>query len=544
MNCFVIMPYGKTEQEKREYSRIYKLLIKSAAEDMGLTCIRSDFEDRGGHILANVIDDLSNCDVVIADLSNLNWNVAYELGMRHVLRKNGTILICNDATDLPFDIQSQNIFIYPQNWLDDMEGLCEKLKKAIDNRINGVTKSDSPVHERFAFLPDNLIRSQSEGTDDTLIKAKERIAALEHELASVYDKVESMGLSVSSSQSNATIDYSKQFITELANSVYNSTAAISKLRELKDNGDKEGFLEFLGKVLNVGFLDETDCRIIYGLCRDLGVPAVTRIYLEAVTKFYPENDDLSGYLADEYSKNYHTGDKALQMVNGIVGVSKKDGMYSLSKTARITREKLISFFNVYLHLKKYADLVEIGKLILERYPTNKKVCSITLRNMTNCCIRLDDMENALTYKTQLIELDPESALAHWMCSKYEDAVENYPAVVEELEKCISLEPKDIDYYFSMAGYICDNMFVRDGKDLSIRKVRDSELDQYAVPFILMALTLDRSCAQRAVDFLRRNKFISYIEPVIEAFQKGATDYRRLFSELDFTPVEYCFRDME
>lgn len=544
MNCFVIMPYGRTEQDKREYARIYKLLIKSAAEDLGLNCIRSDIEDRGGHILSHVIENLAEDDVVIADLSGLNWNVAYELGIRHVLRKNGTILICNDATELPFDIQSLNIFIYPQNWLDEMETLCEKLKKAIDNRINGVTKSDSPVHERYAFLPDDLIKMQSEGTDDALIKAKERIASLEHELASVYEKVESMGLSINASQSNTAIDYSKQFITELANSIYNSDAAVSKLRELKDSGDKEAFLEFLGKVLNVGFLDETDCRIIYGLCRDMQVPAVTRIYLEAVTKFYPENDDLSGYLADEYSKNYHTGDKALQMVNGIVGVSKKDGSFVLSKTVRITREKLISFFNVYLHLKKYADLVEIGKLICERYERNKKVCSITLRNMTNACIRLDDLENARIYKDRLITLDPESALAHWMCSKYEDAVENYPAVVEELEKCIHLEQSDVDYYFSMAGYICDNLFVRDAQTQQIRKIKDNQADQFAVPFILTALSINRNCIQRVVDFLRRNKFSMYIEPVIDAFQKGATDYRRLFQELDFGAVRYCYQNVE
>ena len=330
----------------------------------------------------------------------------------------------------------------------------------------------------------------------------------------------------------------------MQNSIYNSDAAVSKLRELKDSGDKEAFLEFLGKVLNVGFLDETDCRIIYGLCRDLQVPAVTRIYLEAVTKFYPENDDLSGYLADEYSKNYHTGDKALQMVNGIVGVSKKDGAFVLSKTVRITREKLISFFNVYLHLKKYADLVEIGKLICERYEGNKKVCSITLRNMTNACIRLDDLANARIYKEWLIALDPESALAHWMCSKYEDAVENYPAVVEELEKCIHLEQSDVDYYFSMAGYICDNLFVRDAQTHEIRKIKDNQADQFAVPFILTALSINRSCIQRAIDFLRRNKFSVYIEPVIDAFQKGATDYRRLFQELDFGAVRYCYQNVE
>ena len=93
--CFVAMPYGSTEDERREFSRIYRFLIRTAAEDLGLDCVRSDFEDRGGHILNNVIEDLADSDIVVADLTNLNWNVAYELGMRHVIHKRGSVLICN-----------------------------------------------------------------------------------------------------------------------------------------------------------------------------------------------------------------------------------------------------------------------------------------------------------------------------------------------------------------------------------------------------------------------------------------------------------------
>lgn len=539
--CFVIMPYGKTEPEKKEFTRIYKLFIKSAAEDMGLTVVRSDLEGKGGHIMTNVLESLADDDIVIADISGLNWNVAYELGIRHVFRKNGTILICDDVTELPFDIQSLNVFIYPRNWLDEMEELCEKLKKVIDSRMNGLTTNDSPVHEKYSFLPEEIVRGHAESTDDSLIKAKERIAELEHELAEVNAKVESMGLSLNPNQTDK-IDYSRMFINELANSVYNSDAAVAKLRELKDQDDKEGFLEFLSKVLTVGFLDEIDCRNIYFLCRGLGVPAITRMYLEAVTKFYPENDDLSGFLADEYSKNYHTGDKALQMVNGIVGVSKKDGGYVLSKTTRITRDKLACFFNVYLHLKKYSDLVEIGKLICERCDGNKKVCSITMRNMTQALLNLEDFEGARFYLDQLMIMDPTNDLVHWVGAKYENAVENYPGVIEECEACINLAPTDEDYYFYMAGYICDNLYVRDPDTFEIRKIMDNEADQYAIPFILHVLTLDRSTINRAIDFLRRNKFVAYIQPIIDAYQEGISNFRGLFDELEMGAVDYCLRN--
>lgn len=543
--CFVIMPYGKDDASKKEFGRVYNFLIKSAVEDMGLKCVRSDLDGRGGHILGNVIDDLANSKILIADLSELNWNVAYELGMRHVFYKNGTVLICNSSykDQLPFDVQSLNIFFYPPDWIDSYEELRDQLKKSIESRLNGKTQNDSPVHEKYPYLPETIVGGFAAKSDKQLIAAKERIAQLEKELDETVSKIESMGLSLPSDQGeDKNTDYSRLFLSELENSIYNSDAAVAKLRELIENENKREFLEFLGKVLSVGFLDETDCRIVYGLCRRVNVPAITRKFLETVTKFYPENEDLSGYLANEYSLNYHTGDKAVQMVNGIVGVSKKDGKYVLSKTPRITKGKLASFFDVYLHLNKHQDLVEIGKLLAERYRDNTKILPIILRNVTNALIRLDELEEAKVYKEQLEQVAGFQDMTHWICAKYESAVENYPKVVEETECCIRLDSEDVDYYFHMAGYICDNLYARDPETMEIRKILPKEADQFAVPFLLTALSLDRSCANRLLDFLRRNKFGAYIQPVIDAYQQNVTNFRVVFPELNYEAVDYCLEE--
>lgn len=544
--CFVIMPYGSNDVDQKEYSRIYRFFIKSATDDLGLDCVRSDIDGKGGHILGNVIEDLANADIVVADLSALNWNVAYELGIRHVLSKKGTILICNNMhkNELPFDIRSLNILFYSQNWLDNVDELCDSLKKAIESRLTGRTQNDSPVHEKYAYLPENILKGFETDTDDSLKAAKTKIAQLEKELANTYEKIESMGLVLpGEANSLESMDYSQAFISELSNSIYNSDNAVAKLRELLEDGDKEEFLNFLGKVLTVGFLDESDCRAVYALCIDLNVPAITRKYLEAVTKFYPENDDLSAYLANEYSKNYHTGEKALQMVNGIIGVSKKDGKFILSKSTRITSAKLASFFDVYLHLHKYQELVEVGQLLCERFEGNDKTCAIVLRNMTLAYLNLDDLENARTCKEKLETAAPFSDTTHWLCARYEDALENYPKVVEEMETCIKLDPEDIDYYILMAGYICDNLYTRDPNTLEIIKITPKEADQYAVPFLVTALSIDRSSITRVLDFLRRNKFSAYIQPIIDAYQMNSSDYRTHLPELNYTAVNYCFSEM-
>jgi tetratricopeptide (TPR) repeat protein len=543
MKCFAIMPYGLDDQGKKEFSLVYRLLIKEAADQCGLTCIRSDLNPQGGYIMTNVLNDLANSDIVVADLTDLNWNVAYELGIRHALRKKGTILICNERhkSKLPFDIQSHAVIFYPEQWLTEMDDIIDKIKNAINNCQNGICQKDSPVHDVFPALPAIVVEQQENAQTEALKQAEAQVATLTEELQSLKERMEAMGLSADEKKEE-TIDFGSMFKEELEKSIYNSDEAVAKLREFLQEDKKEEFLEFLGKVLEIGFLDETDCKVIYRLCRELKVPSITRMFLESVIKFYPESDDLIGYLANEYSKNYHTGDKALQMVNGIVGVIKKDGQYQLSKSVRLTDGKLAAFFDVYLHLKKYTDILEVGNLICERYKNNPKVCGITLRNMSNAALRLDMFSEARSYLDALLQMDPSNDIVHWLCSQYENALDNYPGAIMEIEHCIRLDRNDTDYYFAMAAYICDDLFARDHDTLEIRKIDSSEAIEYAVPFLLAALSTDPSPneATRVIDFLRRNHFNAYIDPLVDAYRRGNLNFSEVFSELNFRGVNYCF----
>jgi len=56
------------------------------------------------NILKDIIQSIHNSDLVIADLSGLNPNVFYELGLAHALRKN-VILLTQDIEQLPFDLR-------------------------------------------------------------------------------------------------------------------------------------------------------------------------------------------------------------------------------------------------------------------------------------------------------------------------------------------------------------------------------------------------------------------------------------------------------
>src|SRR5215204_1951356 len=106
--CFAVMGFGKkTDFETGrtlDLDKTYQSIIKPAAEDAGLTCIRADEIIHSGVIDVPMYEQLLTADVVVADLSTANPNAFYELGVRHAMRPFTTITIAEKQLKYPFDI--------------------------------------------------------------------------------------------------------------------------------------------------------------------------------------------------------------------------------------------------------------------------------------------------------------------------------------------------------------------------------------------------------------------------------------------------------
>jgi hypothetical protein len=112
LTCFVIGPIGNRHAalgspDRQTYEDALTLMedvVRPACDAMGLTPVRADDLARAGEITEQIFRRLRDDDVVIADLTDANPNVMYELGLRHTQEKL-TIQI-GEYGRLPFDIST------------------------------------------------------------------------------------------------------------------------------------------------------------------------------------------------------------------------------------------------------------------------------------------------------------------------------------------------------------------------------------------------------------------------------------------------------
>lgn len=111
--CFVIAPIGAegTETHKRS-DQVLKHMIEPAASACGFQALRADRISESGTITDQVIQRIIKAPLVIADLSEHNPNVFYELAIRHALRRPYVQMIHKSFLPIPFDLSLTRTVIF------------------------------------------------------------------------------------------------------------------------------------------------------------------------------------------------------------------------------------------------------------------------------------------------------------------------------------------------------------------------------------------------------------------------------------------------
>ncbi len=151
--CFVVMGFGEKTDYKTsrvlDLDKTYRHIIRQAVTAAGIECIRADEIVHSGTIDVPMYDLLLEADLVVADLSTSNLNAAYELGVRHALKPNTTIVIAEEQFASPFDVNHIVIRKYRHDGkaldIDEVERFRAELEKAIEEILSR-NQVDSPVY--------------------------------------------------------------------------------------------------------------------------------------------------------------------------------------------------------------------------------------------------------------------------------------------------------------------------------------------------------------------------------------------------------------
>lgn len=138
------MPFSKTKEHhtdeywKNHFTFFLKPLIERNPQ---LEAIRS--EPLRGDIASQIITDLTNDQIIVADLTDHNPNVFWELGVRQSF-KHGTITIAETGTTIPFHFNQKGILFYNGEHLNN-EVFEKQFGDALNNCIEHPEQPDSPV---------------------------------------------------------------------------------------------------------------------------------------------------------------------------------------------------------------------------------------------------------------------------------------------------------------------------------------------------------------------------------------------------------------
>lgn len=144
--CFVVFPIGESESETRgNADKLFKYIIKPVCDACGFEAVRVDKLNDASSITKTIIDYLESAELVIADITEHNPNVFFEMGYRNRTKKP-VIHLKRKGESLPFDVTAIRTLDYDLTDLDSVEEVKTRLKKTVES-FNYQETAEEPEEE-------------------------------------------------------------------------------------------------------------------------------------------------------------------------------------------------------------------------------------------------------------------------------------------------------------------------------------------------------------------------------------------------------------
>ncbi len=160
-DCFIIAPIGDAESDTRKRSdQILKHVISPALKECGYKATRADQISEPGMITSQVIQRIVDDPLVVADLTERNPNVFYELAIRHAIRKP-LVQIIKKGEQIPFDVAGTRTIHVDHHDLDSVESA----KSEIIAQVKALEKNPANLETPISVSLDLQLLRQSDNPE-------------------------------------------------------------------------------------------------------------------------------------------------------------------------------------------------------------------------------------------------------------------------------------------------------------------------------------------------------------------------------------------
>lgn len=180
--CFVVGPIGNDDSEDRIHADwlLEEIILPVFSEHFSAYRVeRADKISSPGRIDTQIITALLTADLVIADLTTLNPNAFYEIGIRHAIQKP-VIHMHLDGQPIPFDISSFRSIMFSRKRPRDVRAARESLLEFAQTVTEEGYEVDNPVtFSRGKVEFEKTATPAEKITQDQLAEISTRLANLE-----------------------------------------------------------------------------------------------------------------------------------------------------------------------------------------------------------------------------------------------------------------------------------------------------------------------------------------------------------------------------
>lgn len=272
--CFIITPIGgRGSETRRETDGLIKNVFEPVLAKFEFSPVPAHQISESGSITRQILKRLLEAELVIANLTDLNPNVMYEVGIRHCARKP-MIVVAKEGTILPFDLSDERTIFFK----NDMSG-SEELKERLIDILPNAIKDESPDNPVYRVVDVDLIKLPEE-TPEVSVLANKRYSLIEEQLEEIQNSIRWLTSTGNNPQRSGGIinDLLKQARSKPSFSVYIDTE--EQLTRFQDTCDTLNIIYKVEEVykevdkFTAYYRSDDELKVLQNLAKEFGVDEV------------------------------------------------------------------------------------------------------------------------------------------------------------------------------------------------------------------------------------------------------------------------------